>query len=88
MLQLAVLSGKNITTGETSQAITPFQFFDYFNFYHKITQLMIIFIGVISILTHQSHISQVVFSSFLDALANLSPVTVYKLSAKMYIFLN
>jgi len=49
---------------------------------------MIIFIGVISILTHQSHISQVVFSSFLDALANLSPVTVYKLSAKMYIFLN
>ena len=28
---------KNIATGETSQAITPFHFFDYFdfsNFYH------------------------------------------------------
>ena len=25
---------ENIATGETSQAITPFHFFDYFNFYH------------------------------------------------------
>ena len=25
---------KNIATGETSQAITPFHFFDYFNFRH------------------------------------------------------
>ena len=28
---------KNIATGETSQAITPFHFFDNFNFHHKIT---------------------------------------------------
>ena len=25
---------KNIATGETSQAITPFHFFDNFNFHH------------------------------------------------------
>ena len=25
---------KNIATGETSQAITPFHFFDSFNFHH------------------------------------------------------
>ena len=36
-------SEKNIATGETSQAITPFHFFDYkidfncFGFYHQIT---------------------------------------------------
>ena len=28
---------ENIATGETSQAITPFHFFDNFNFHHKIT---------------------------------------------------
>ena len=28
---------KNIATGETSQAITPFHLFDNFNFHHKTT---------------------------------------------------
>ena len=28
------VSLKNIATGETSQAITPFHFFDNFNFHH------------------------------------------------------
>ena len=32
----------NIVTGEASHAITPFQFFDYFNFYQPITLTYII----------------------------------------------
>ena len=32
-----VVSDKNIATGETSQAITPFHFLDNFNFHHYIT---------------------------------------------------
>ena len=32
-----VYLSKNIATGETSQAITPFHFFDYSNFHHWIT---------------------------------------------------
>ena len=36
----------NIATGETSQAITPYHFFNYFNFfgfYHKITSFLYLY---------------------------------------------
>ena len=48
----------NIATGETAQAITPFHFFDYFNFsnfYHEITLFSIDNF----FLTCQSHVSKV-----------------------------
>ena len=32
--KLKAQKGKNIATGETSQAITPLHFFDNFNFHH------------------------------------------------------
>ena len=34
LMQVNQIFIKNIATGETSQAITPFHFFDYFNFHH------------------------------------------------------
>jgi|OM-RGC.v1.032395214 hypothetical protein len=59
---------KNIATGETSPAITPYHFlgnFNFSNFHHKITFITSSIARVtsvkfsIGIITHQGHISQV-----------------------------
>ena len=42
LLIFQVFYKKNSATGETSQAITPFHFFDYSNFYRKITLFIIL----------------------------------------------